>query len=239
VFNYSGLKAFRRIDGYRWIDRDVMLYALSLGLGRDPLNESELPFVYEGQGLRTLPTFPALTLRCEFLEEFGINFAHVLHAAERLTLHRPLPTSAAVEVETLVREVFDKGENTGALLWIESRAVYAESREPAFTVSNYSLARADGGFGGPRGGPEPHRVPERCADLTMTIETRPDQALLYRLNGDRNALHADPAAAREAGFHRPVLDGPTCGCRGPREGSRPGGSPRLGRPAVSRRSAAG
>lgn len=207
LFDYEGLKAFKRIDTYRWTDRDAILYALSLGVGRDLLNTAELPFVYEGSGLRLLPTFPTAMVRYDFLDGFGVDTTGTLHGEAGLTLHRPMFAAGEVNVETTVNEIYDKGESRGALISIESHGVCAETGEPVFTVLNHTFARANGGFGGPRGAPRQYRAPDRNPDLTVRTETRPDQTLLYRLNGDRNALHADPAVARDAGYPRPILHG--------------------------------
>lgn len=206
MLDYDGLTSLCETTDYRWSDQQVMLYALSLGLGSDPMAERELDFVVESRGPRVLPTFPAALVRLGFLRGYGIEFAQVLHGEQRLTLHRPLPAAGTAAVTTRVAGIFDKGAGRGALLCIESEGVLADG-SPLFTMRNVTVARANGGFGGPAGGPVPHVMPARAPDLVIGTATRPDQALLYRLNGDRNFLHADPAAARAAGFDRPILHG--------------------------------
>lgn len=203
----ESLLAWRRRDASRWEARDVMLYALSLGLGRDPMNADRLPFIYEGVGLKVLPTFAAVVVRLGFLDGFGIDFARVVHGEQRLVLHRTLAAVGAIEAETRVSDVFDKGPQHGALILIESRATCAATGETLFSLHTSAFARGDGGFGGRPGGPARRSMPARTADLTVPFETQPEQALLYRLNGDRNPLHADPAVARRGGFPRPILHG--------------------------------
>lgn len=206
MLDYGGLKNLRETAEYSWSDLQAMLYALSLGLGSDPMDERELDFVLENRGPRLLPTFPAALVRLGFMRGYGIDFTKVLHGEQRLTLHRPLPAVGTATVTTHIAEIFDKGPGRGALLCIESEGVLADG-SPLFTLHNVTIARANGGFGGPAGGPVPQAMPARAPDLVVETTTRPDQALLYRLNGDRNFLHADPRAARKAGFARPILHG--------------------------------
>lgn len=189
-------------------DREVMLYALGIGFGRDPLDERELPFVYE-KDLRTLPTL-ATTLgwRTDLAGPIGIDFSKVLHVGQSLTLMRPLPAAASVIVAERVIGAFDKGRDKGALLLLEKTIRDAQSGALLCSLVATILARADGGFGGPReGAPAPHVLPDRRPDLEVACATRPDQAFLYALTGDRNPLHRDPALARQVGFERPILQG--------------------------------
>lgn len=191
--------------GYR--DRETMLYALGIGFGRDPMNEAELPFVYEN-GLRTVPTLSTVvTWGSAILGRTGINYLMVLHGEQRLTVYKPLPVAAELLVDERVAGVFDKGEK-GAIIIIEKTLKLKETGEKLCTLTATTVARGDGGFGGPReGAPEPHPLPGRAPDLVHDCDTRPDQALLYALSGDRNPLHRDPNVARLAGFPRPILHG--------------------------------
>src|SRR5580698_463196 len=211
-------------------DKDVMLYALGIGLGADPMNETELPFVYES-GLKVVPTAatvlaaaggggrPAEGRRTPDLpagyRPSQINFLMVVHGEQKVVLHKPPPTTGTFTAEGRTVGAFDKGEGKGAVL-INETVWTDEKGEKAVTLTGSTFARGDGGFGGPtEGQPEPHTVPTRSPDLSVDISTRPDQALLYRLNGDRNPLHSDPEFARRAGFPRPILhglctDGVTC-----------------------------
>ncbi len=192
-----------------WKDKDAMLYALGVGLGSDPLNEQELPFVYEN-GLKAVPTLATvLTMTAGYsrlIARSGINFARVVHGEQAVELHQPLPPEGEGVVSSRVAAVYDKGER-GAILMVETFLSGKDGAAMA-TLRSAIFARADGGFGGAsEGEAAPHQVPERPADVSLDILTRPDQALLYRLNGDRNPLHADPAFAKMVGFPRPILHG--------------------------------
>ena len=192
-----------------WRDREAMLYALGIGLGSDPMNLQELPFVYEN-GLKAAPTLATVLAMTEgysrLIARSGVNFARVVHGEQSVALHRPLPAEGQADAQSHVAAVYDKGER-GAILLVET-TLTAKDGEPLATLRSSIFARADGRFGGSSDGEaEPHPRPQRPADLSLDIPTRPDQALLYRLNGDRNPLHADPAFAKLVGFPRPILHG--------------------------------
>ena len=192
-----------------WRDRDAMLYALGIGLGSDPMNAEELPFVYEN-GLKAVPTLATVLAMTpgysRLIARSGINFARVVHGEQAVELHQPLPPEGEAEVQGRVAAVYDKGEK-GAILLVET-TLTAKGGVVLATLRSSIFARADGGFGGSsEGEAPPHPHPDRPADLTLDYPTRPDQALLYRLNGDRNPLHADPAFANMVGFPRPILHG--------------------------------
>ena len=190
-----------------WTDQRAMLYALGIGLGSDPLNEKELPFVYEN-GLKAAPTFATvITFPIQALAKSGVNFARVVHGEQAVTFHRTVPPEGEAVGTSRVKAVYDKGADKGAILLIET-VLTLSSGEALVTLTSSIFARGDGGFGGPTEGEEkPHTVPDRPADLSLDFPTRPDQALLYRLSGDRNPLHADPAFAKMVGFPRPILHG--------------------------------
>jgi acyl dehydratase len=192
---------------FRYTDRETMLYALGIGFGRDPLNAAELPFVYEN-GLRTVPTLATVVAwGSAIIGRTGINYLLVLHGEQRLTIHRPLPIAAELLAEERVAGLVDKGEK-GAILVIEKILRLKETGEKLCTLAATTVARGDGGFGGPReGAPQPHPLPARAPDLIHDCDTRPDQAFLYALSGDRNPLHRDPHVAKLAGFPRPILHG--------------------------------
>jgi len=201
-------------------DKDVMLYALGIGLGADPMNEAELPFVFE-RGLKVVPTAATVLTAANNRAAEGrpapelppghrqsqMNFVMMVHGEQKVELHKPLPTSGTFTAEGRTIGAWDKGEGKGAVVMNET--VWTDEKgEKAATLTMSMFYRGDGGFGGPtEGQPEPHPVPTRTPDLSVDIATRPDQALLYRLNGDRNPLHADPAFASQAGFPRPILHG--------------------------------
>lgn len=197
-------------------DKDVMLYALGIGLGADPMDETELAFVYE-KGLKVVPTAATVLAagagRGEPLDPkpghrpSQPNYLMLVHGEQKVELHRPLPTSGTFTTESRTIGAYDKGKDKGAVL-VNQTVWKDEKGEAVATLTGSSFCRADGGFGGPsEGQPEPHRVPSRSPDVSVDITTRPDQALLYRLNGDRNPLHSDPESARRSGFPRPILHG--------------------------------
>jgi acyl dehydratase len=197
-------------------DKDVMLYALGIGLGADPMDERELPFVYE-KTLRVVPTAATVLAagartRAPVEAPAGhrisqLNYLMVVHGEQKVELHRPLPASGEFIAESRTIGAFDKGKDKGAVVVNETVWTDAEGRKVA-TLTGSTFARGDGGFGGPSdGAPVPHEVPVRAPDTTLSFATRSDQALLYRLNGDRNPLHSDPESARRSGFPRPILHG--------------------------------
>lgn len=192
----------------RYDDRDSILYALGIGFGRDPLNPQELPFV-SGKTPKAVPTLATVLGGHPHLEAaLGLDAVKVVHGEQRLRLMQPLPAAASVIIGQRVIGAYDKGRDKGALVLLEKHIRDARTGETLCTLVSGLFARGDGGFGGPRdGAPLPHSLPAREPDLIVETDTRPDQALLYALSGDRNPLHVDPAFAREAGFSRPILHG--------------------------------
>jgi acyl dehydratase len=190
--------------------RDPIFYALSLGLGQDPLKADELPFVYEDR-VKVLPTFPVVVAQPGFWArdlDTGIDWVKVLHGEHDLVLHKPLPASGTVTSATRVLDVIDKGAGKGALIYSQRTVHDKASGELYATITQTSFCRGDGGFGGPqKPAPEPHALPTRAPDVVCDLATRPEMALLYRWNADMNPLHADPAIAKSAGFPRPILHG--------------------------------
>jgi acyl dehydratase len=209
AINYDQLMQIKS-DGFEahYTDRDVMLYALGVGFGRDPLHAKELKYVYEND-LQTVPTFATVIgWNQPTLSGSGINYLMAVHAEQRLTLHKPLPPEADVVCDARVSGAFDKGLAKGALILVDKTMREKNTGELLCTLSATVYARGDGGFGGPRdGAPSPHMIPEREPDLTVECDTRVDQALLYALSGDRNPLHRDPNVAKLAGYDRPILHG--------------------------------
>lgn len=209
AIDIAALKALEINDmHFAYSERETMLYALSVGMGRDPLDAHELPFVFEGAGLQAVPTMAVVLASTGIIRRLGIDFAKILHGEQRLTLHRQLPIAGELLANSRVAAVYDKGAGKGAVLLLETAVRSAADGAPLFTFVMTIMARGDGGFGGPQGsGPEPHQLPERAPDKIDIFETRPEAALLYRLNGDRNPLHADPRVAGRVGFARPILHG--------------------------------
>jgi len=209
AMNYDHVMSLRE-EGreFSYGDRETMLYALGVGFGQDALDERELDFVFEQGTLKTVPSMAVVLTRGNLTADIGWDYTKVLHGEQRLELYRPLPPEGELIADARVAEAYDKGEGKGALVLIETDVRLKSDGQPLFKVGATVFARGDGGFGGPKGsGPKPHPTPDRAPDFTSELETRPDQALLYRLNGDRNPLHADPGLAKSVGFPVPILHG--------------------------------
>ncbi len=191
-------------------ERDCILYALGLGFGSDPLDPRQLRYVYE----RELQAFPSLALvlaagpRWASDPATGIDYAKVVHAEQSFTLRHPLPVRASVRSRSRVTSVVDKGIGRGAIVTSERALYFDNADEPAALLTSSLFCRGDGGFGGPASPSTPRPTfPDRQPDSTVTETIPPNLALLYRLSGDTNPLHADPAIAAEAGFGAPILHG--------------------------------
>lgn len=193
---------------YQWQPSDSILYALSVGYGIDPLDEYDLSFV-TGEAPTVVPTM-ATVLAWGIGPDrklMGIDYTKVVHGEQRIVLHQPLEAAGVVMAEARVSDVFDKGEGRGAIILVETNLFGAQESLVA-TLTNTLLARNDGGFGGPpMPTAPPSRKPSSAPDQTVECVTRPEQALIYRLNGDTNPLHSNPETARKAGFPRPILHG--------------------------------
>lgn len=210
--NYEQLVSMKNLgQRYSYGDREAMLYAYAIGMGADPLDEKELAFLNEatatGRPLNVVPTFTSVAAWGARPGEMNLNRVMVVDGERDITFHKPLATAADIIADSSVLAVFDKGNDKGAVIRHQTVLKSAGS-EPLATIVASVFARGDGGFGGPsEGQPEPHQIPARAPDLTLDIPTRPDQALIYRLCGDRNPLHSDPEFAKRAGFPRPILHG--------------------------------
>jgi len=218
AIDYHTLKQWRfDTDVCAYTENDCIRYALSLGIAADPLDERELPYVHEA-ATRVVPTFLA-TVGAPGAwatdPRTGIDWMRILHGEHRMTFHGVPPAAGAVVSQTRVSRVVDKGAGKGALVVTERQVSDQATGALLATVEHVSFCRADGGFaagvdGGAAGDAAPlplPAVPERAPDMVMSMPTLPGAALLYRLNGDRNPIHVLPAAAREAGFDRPILHG--------------------------------
>ncbi len=195
----------------RYTPADCARYALSVGLGHDPLDAQQLAFVQVGQPLRVVPTMAIVLGSAGFWladPALRVDIANVLHGEQRLRMLRALPDEAEVVGAGEVVRVVDQGPGRGALLFTRTRLTDAHSGEPYAEMESTTFIRGAGGFGGPAGPVNAApTAPSRRADGWIPVATRPEQALWYRLNGDLNPIHADPALARRGGFDRPILHG--------------------------------
>ena len=196
----------------RYTSRDTILYALGVGAAMtNPLAADDLAFVYEKQ-LQALPTFAAILAGNQDWigrAETGIDVNRVLHGEQFLTVHQPLPPDGDVYGLESVVEIYDKGAAKGAVMYV-SRKIYDAHTDVLLATAGYSIfMRGNGGQGGAMSGqPMPFALPEdRAADASIDLYTRPEQGVIYRLSGDSNPLHIDPALAQAAGFDRPILHG--------------------------------
>jgi len=184
---------------FEYDDRDVMLYAVGVGA-------SELEFVFE-RNLKVLPTFaviPGFPAMMGLASTVEINPVMLLHGEQRIKLHKPIPPKGKLTTAGKVTGVYDKGK--GALLVVEAETK-DDQGEVLFANTAGVFVRAAGGFGGDRGPEAANKAPERAPDKSVEMQTLPIQAMIYRLSGDRNPLHVDPAFAKMAGYDTPILHG--------------------------------
>jgi acyl dehydratase len=194
---------------HAYSQRDTILYALGTGAGSPPYTEAECRLVHEPE-LVALPSM-AVTLAVPgfWYRDAGLGLNHrlVVHASERITLSGPLPTAGQVHAQARIVAIHDKGPGRGSLI-VSRREILDEADRQLAVVEQTAFCRGDGGLGGPMvAAPTPEPFPQRPPDRVETVPTDPRAALIYRLSGDPNPLHVKPAAARLAGFPRPVLHG--------------------------------
>jgi len=184
---------------FSYEERDVMLYALGIGA-------KELELIFE-RGLKTIPTFaviPAFPALMGLSAAVEINPVMILHGEQGFRINKQIPASGTLTTSGKVAGVYDKGK--GALVTIESTTKDAGG-ETVFTNTSGIFIRGSGGFGGERGPEAGNPAPQRGPDRTVEMQTLDIQAAIYRLSGDRNPLHIDPAFAKMAGYDRPILHG--------------------------------
>jgi acyl dehydratase len=199
---------------FSWTESDVLLYHLGIGAGAragDNLSPEALRYTLDGPGLQVLPSFGVVAPTFHEtdpppldLPGCDINLAQVVHGSQSISLSGPLPTSGTATVRTTLTDIWDKGK--AAVIWQEGVAT-AESGEELWRVRSSIFVKGEGGWGGDRGSADPVVVPDREPDHVSSYSVTPQQALLYRLCGDRNPLHADPDFAKAAGFPAPILHG--------------------------------
>mgnify|MGYP000657540445 CR=1 FL=1 len=213
TIDYASLLAreFPEIE-HTFTTRDTILYALGLGLGADPVDENQVRFTFEeADGFAALPSMAVVLASPGFWlrePDTGVTWQQVLHGEQRLAIHAPVPTEGTLLGKTRIDGIVDKGEGKGALIYVTRDILDKASGVHVATSVSTTFARADGGFGGPAGPTLPvHVLPDREPDIVDETPTLPQAALIYRLSGDTNPLHASPAVAAEAGFHMPILHG--------------------------------
>jgi acyl dehydratase len=203
---------------FSWSSSDALLYHLAIGAGSRPGDNldpqalrltTEHPF--DGRAQQVLPSFGVVAPTFHMtdpppldLPGCDINLAQVVHGSQAITVHAPLPAAGTATLTTTLTDVWDKGK--AAVIWQEGVAT-SEAGDPLWTVRSSIFVRGEGGWGGDRGSSEPVELPHRAPDAETTYAITPQQALLYRLCGDRNPLHSDPAFAQAAGFPAPILHG--------------------------------
>ncbi|CAN5908448.1 3-hydroxyacyl-thioester dehydratase HtdY [soil metagenome] len=211
AINPDAVGAMGEPTRHAWDSADALRYALGVGAGAvDPLDE--LAFTTENTtdvDQQVLPTM-AVVLGVGGSSAFGsvgsFNPAMLVHGEQAITLHGPIPVAGEVETTGEITGIYDKGK--GAVIEVTSTSVDTATGQPLFANVMSAFIRGEGGFGGDRGPSGPKNVaPDRDPDHVVTYPTRSDQALLYRLSGDRNPLHSDPAFAALGGFDRPILHG--------------------------------
>ena len=211
TIDYDKLLALKIPDvEHTYTDKDTILYALGVGLGHDPLDPKELDFVYE-KNLKALPTYAAMLGYPGFWMrdlDTGIDWVRLVNGEQAVFLHQPLKPTGTVIGRSRVLEVIDKGQGKGALVYAERTVTDKATGALIATTTQTTFCRADGGFGGPDGPVKtPHPLPESPPQHVCDLPTLPQAALIYRLSGDYNPLHADPAYAIKAGFKMPILHG--------------------------------
>lgn len=209
--NYERMMALSIPQARQELSDDAcILYALGTGFGRDPMHEGQLRHLYE-EGLEVLPTMANVLAHPGFWlrnPEIGVDWKRVLHLAQAFTIHRPIEPGQRLIGRSRITGINDKGPAKGAILFTRREVETEGSEDLLCTVEQTTMLRGDGGGGGDDPPPRPiHPLPDRPADLHHDLAIPLDAALIYRLSGDRNPLHIDPAVARQAGFERPILHG--------------------------------
>ncbi|MDB5818200.1 MAG: 3-alpha,7-alpha, 12-alpha-trihydroxy-5-beta-cholest-24-enoyl-CoA hydratase [Rhizobacter sp.] len=195
--------------------RDTILYALGLGVGRDPLDAAVLRLVYE-KNLLAVPTMASVLASpgnwMRERKELGIDFTKLVHGEQTVQMHGILPSAGTVVGRSRVTAIVDKGEGKGAVLYVTKQLFDDATQAPLATIDQVLFLRGNGGFAASAGSndeapPAAAAPPDRPADATIDLPIRPEAALVYRLSGDLNPLHIEPEFAAKAGFPKPILHG--------------------------------
>ncbi|QTI68620.1 MaoC/PaaZ C-terminal domain-containing protein [Gordonia polyisoprenivorans] len=196
--------------GFEWSASDVALYHLAVGAAADPMDRAGLTYV-DDVAPKVLPSFATVAASFHATEAPKVSFpgvdidlAKVVHGSQQVTAHRPIPASGKATTRTTIAEIQDKGS---AAVIIQESVTVDDAGTPLWTARSSIFAKGEGGFGGDRGNSAKLDYPDRAPDQRLSVPTLPNQALLYRLCGDRNPLHSDPEFASRAGFPRPILHG--------------------------------
>lgn len=211
AFTEESLKAYAIPDTEHVVTPDdCILYSLSVGVGEDPMDPRQLRYVYEDELcanplMANVLAYPGFWMKAP---DTGVDWTHVLHGEQYFELHRPLPVDATLVGRTRVIGINDRGEGKGAFVYQRREVFDQATGEAVCTIEQTTVCRANGGCGGSDSAPhKPKPTPGREPDVTCDLPISPSAALLYRLNGDRNPLHADPEVARKAGYPQPILHG--------------------------------
>ena len=188
-------------------DKDSILYSLGVGLGNDPMNMAELKYVYENSQVALPSMATNFQYHSPLLLKANINFILVVHGEQKLSFTNPLPVSGNFISNAKVIGCYDKGAGKGAIIEVETTINQKKDNTEICKLVSTTFARGDGGFGGPESPKNEIFKPEGDPDFVHEIETKPDQALIFRLSGDYNPLHSDPNFAKTAGFEKPILHG--------------------------------
>jgi acyl dehydratase len=195
---------------FSWTSSDIQLYHLGLGAGADPMDPRELRYLVDDTP-QVLPTFGNVAASFHMTAPPTVKFpgidielSRVLHASEAVSVPGPIPPSGSGRAVTKFTEIWDKGK--AAVIWSET-TVTTPDGAPLWTQKRSIFARGEGGFGGEAGPKPSNEAPSRAPDAQFESRTLANQALLYRLSGDKNPLHADPDFAKMGGFDKPILHG--------------------------------
>ncbi len=193
---------------YSWTKDQVILYHLGVGAGDPATDPGELEYTYE-KNLKVLPSFGVIPVFGAMgglgtTPGLSFNFAMLLHGEQDIEIHQPIPPEATVTNSAEVVGVYDKGKAALVVLEVKTRD---EAGKPLFTNRFSLFLRGEGGFGGESGPKAGNVPPEREPDGVIERRLLPQQALIYRLSGDKNPLHADPDFAKIGGFDRPIIHG--------------------------------